>query len=153
MFYHLVFMGKNGVIGLGNKPPWYRKRSTQRYYPELTKDHSMIMSEKSFNNFAYHKYVAKKIILVSQKICTLKDAMTQTQDEEPVFIAGGKSLYAQTMHMVHGIYLIKIFKNFIGNVFYPNIPADMHFKYAVPNPNDDDVVFFYYERSYDQIMH
>ena len=41
-----------------------------------------------------------------------------------IFISGGGEVYKQTLSLIHRIYLTRIYKNYEGDAFYPEIPEE-----------------------------
>lgn len=107
------------------------------------------MSEKSYYAFGRLKYLAKKIILISKNTMTLEKALTKTQDEDEVFIAGGLSLFQQTLPFVQGVYMNRIHRDFVGEVHYPQMPKELKLQYIQPYEQDPEVALHYYERKWD----
>lgn len=147
MLFHLVSMTHDGIIGKNGTPPWYQE-SSERYFEQITRNHTIIMGRKSYEAFGYHKYMAKKIIVVSRAGVSLEEALCETQDEPKVFIAGGLSLYQQTMSFVDGIYMNRIFHKYRGNILYPQIHFDIKLKHVEPYEDDPEVSLYYYERNW-----
>lgn len=106
------------------------------------------MSRKSYEKLG-SKYVCKNLSLVGSKDQTLEDALTDTQDEPYVYIAGGQSIFRQTMHMVHGIFLIELQSDYLGDAFYPDLPSDMVLKYIIPPKRNNAIKIFCFEREWD----
>lgn len=149
MLYHIVGMTNDGIIGNGPTPPWFDPESHGRYFENLTKNHTIIMSKKSYDAFGYLKYLAKKIIVVSRSGVTLEEALCQTQDEYAVFIAGGFDIYRQTIRFIDGIFMDRTFHKYKGDVCYPMIPADMKLQWIKPYEEDPKVSQYYYQRIWD----
>lgn len=94
------------------------------------------------------KYIAKRIILISRSAMTLEEAMTQTQGEDRVFIVGGQSIFEQTIEIISGIWMVRMYQNYNGDAFYPRLPDDMKLVKIMPYGSEGKFAHCYYERDW-----
>lgn len=143
MFCHLVCTAGKNLIGSKDHLPWngeIKAHDLEIY----TNGDPVIISKKSFENFGYRLYSGKKILLVSRETMSLEEALTETQDEKLVFIAGGLSLFNQTFPIISSIWNIRIAGNYNGDTYYTDIPKDM--KFVMARTYTKNLTGYLYER-------
>lgn len=143
MFYHLVCSTENNAIGYKGLMPWHGIIKPPDF-SIITNGDPIIISKQAFENFGYRLYKAKRVLLISRETMTLEQALTETQDEKIVFIAGGLSIFQQTMGVIGGIWQIKIRGKFSGDTYYPEIPKNM--KFVMARNYESDKTSYLYER-------
>lgn len=155
MFFHVVAAANNNVIGKAGKLPW-KIQADLEWFRQLTWGHAVIMGRKTFEGLGRTPLEGRKNYIVSHYGMTLREALTETQDEEKVFIIGGQTLYEQTLDIVKGIWMTRIEADFDGDTFYPDVPKDMKMKVektstATNNAGQPEMVRIsmrYYEREF-----
>lgn len=128
----IVAIGKNNVIGLGNKLPWHYKEDME-YFKKTTWNHKVIMGEQTFKSIL--SYINKPLPGRTSVIATLTDYTYQdvevTNDiikylknfpkEEEIFVIGGKIIYDITLDLADRLYITHIEKDYDGDVFFKEI--------------------------------
>ncbi len=129
----IAAVANNNVIGKDNKLLWHMSHDLKRF-KELTMGHSIIMGRKTFESIGKPLPGRKTIVVTKQenydaKGCeiatSLKDAICKVKDESEVFVAGGGEIYRQIigLHQTRRIYLTRIYANFEGDSFFPEIDS------------------------------
>ncbi len=124
----------NNVIGKDNKLLWRMSNDLKRF-KELTMGHTIIMGRKTFESIGKPLPGRKTIVVTRQKdydaqgceiVSDLKEAICKIKDESEVFVAGGGEIYRQIMslHYTRRIYLTRIYANFEGDSFFPEIDSE-----------------------------
>lgn len=127
MFFHVVATAANNVIGNKGKLPW-KVPADLEWFRQLTFGHPVIMGRKTFESIGRKALEGRANYIVSHYGFTLKEALTEVQDEARVFIIGGETIFEQTMDIVHGIFMTKFDAEFAGDKFYPKIPENILLK-------------------------
>lgn len=127
----IAAVANNNVIGANNKLLWHMKADLKRF-KETTMGHTLIMGRKTFESIGKALPGRNTIVISRNKDykaegCTvvpdLKEALCQAKDGNDVFVAGGGEIYRQVinLHYSKRIYLTRIFANFEGDSFFPDI--------------------------------
>lgn len=123
---HVVAMSENGIIGTEGRLPWNIDRDLKRF-KYLTIGKSVIMGKNTFDTLP--KILEhRRLIVLSSKHCgeqgypeyakSIDQALLSLRGEKYVMIAGGMSVYSQTLDMVDAIYLTLVHANIDGDANY-----------------------------------
>lgn len=126
MFYHIVTVTNNNIMGFQNRMPWHIRPETN-IFKEIVKDETIIMSRNTAQitgNF----WNKNRNLIVSKQSLSLKEALSMTYDDKRTFIIGGQSIFEQTLEVIEGIWITKLCIDCRGDSYYPRIPADMLLK-------------------------
>jgi len=137
----------NNVIGLDNKLIWNIPKDLKRF-KELTQGHSIIMGRKTFQSLPGPLPNRRNIVVTRNKeyspkgievFSSIKDAIDVCREDLQPFIIGGGEIYSQTINLVDKIELTRVYKDYQGDAFFPDIPMDK-FKLTNESVNylDDD---------------
>lgn len=129
--YLIAAAANNNVIGSENRMIW-KLPADLKYFKNMTMGHTMIMGRKTFESLGGPLKGRTTIVVTRQKdydakgcpvAHTLKEALRLAGDEKEVFIAGGGEIYTQAirLHQTKKIYLTRVFANFDGDAFFPDI--------------------------------
>ena len=134
----LVAYTKNKrVIGAQGKIPWNLSSERNRF-KQICAGKYVIMGRKSYEEIGKPLPYCK-LVVVSGKwiaspaarndiiICTsLDDAFSycKSQNQEEILIAGGGTIYEQTLPYAHKIYATEIDADFEGDVFFPLLGSE-----------------------------
>ena len=132
----IVAVSENNVIGRNNNLPWHLP-ADMKFFKEKTTGHCIITGRKNYESIPekfrplpnrtnivitrQENYSAPGAIVVSSIEQAIEKAK-QTGDTE-IFIIGGADIYKQSLHFVDKIYFTKIYHEFKGDVFFPEINA------------------------------
>ncbi|MEA5112511.1 MAG: dihydrofolate reductase [Geobacteraceae bacterium] len=150
----IAAMAQNRVIGCGLEIPW-RLPDDMRRFRETTWGHPVIMGRRTFESFA-GPLPGRTNIVLSRDVGyrpagtmvagDLEAAVSLAGDAGEVFICGGEEVYRRAMSLADRIYLTVLHRDFDGDVFFPEIPADFveGKREFVPGPIPH--TFFVYQR-------
>jgi len=137
----------NNVIGFDNKLIWNIPKDLKRF-KELTQGHSVIMGRKTFESLPSPLPNRRNIVVTRNKdyspegievFSSIEDAIDACREDLQPFIIGGGEIYSQTINLVDKIELTRVYKDYQGDAFFPDIPLD-NFELAneLVNYLDDD---------------
>jgi dihydrofolate reductase len=134
----ITAMAKNRVIGINNTLPWDIPED-MKFFRTKTKGHVMIMGRKTFESLGSPLPGRFHIIITRQSdykyehpqvkiVATVQEAVAFAQTllpqwPEEVFIIGGGQIYQESLSVTNRIYLTIIEKDFVGDAYYPELPA------------------------------
>lgn len=129
----IVAVAENNVIGKDNKLPWYLPADL-KYFKQTTAGHPVIMGRGTFESLGKPLPGRTNIIITRQQqykadgcIITgnLEAAITHARETgtDEAFILGGGDIFRQSMFWAQRIYLTRIFHNFEGDTFFPELNA------------------------------
>ncbi|AIO19159.1 Dihydrofolate reductase [Candidatus Izimaplasma bacterium HR1] len=135
----IVAIGKNNVIGKGNKLPWHYKED-MKYFKKTTTNQTVIMGEETFKSIL--SYIDKPLPNRTSVIATLSDytypGVETTNDiikylknypkDKEIFIIGGKIIYDLTLDIADRLYITHIDKEYEGDVFFKTINYEKYNK-------------------------
>ena len=122
----------NNVIGLDNKLIWNIPKDLKRF-KKLTQGHSVIMGRKTFESLPSPLPNRRNIVVTRNKeyspegievFSSVEDAIDVCKDDLQPFIIGGGEIYSQTINLVDKIELTRVYKDYQGDTFFPDIPLD-----------------------------
>lgn len=125
----IVAKAANYVIGKDNQTPWHLPTDMQ-HFRRTTLGHHVIMGSKTYESLA-RPLPGRKLIVLSRNAhyhapgchtaTDLQEALNLAEKagETEVFIAGGSTIYQQTIAWVDKIYLTEIKANVAGDTFFP----------------------------------
>jgi len=122
----------NNVIGFNNKLIWNIPNDLKRF-KELTLGHSVIMGRKTFESLPNPLPKRRNIIITKNKdysrngievTSNIEDAIDLCKGDSQPFIIGGGEIYSQTIEIVDKIELTRVYKDYQGDAFFPDIPLD-----------------------------
>ncbi|HUW97448.1 MAG TPA: dihydrofolate reductase [Acidiferrobacter sp.] len=125
----IVAVAHNGVIGQKNTLPW-RLPDDLRRFRGLTLHHSVIMGRRTFESLP-GPLVDRHCIVVSRDTGflektegvevapSIEEALGRARSDE-IFVAGGASLYAQTLARADRLYLTEVQADIVGDAFFPS---------------------------------
>lgn len=126
----------NNVIGNEGKIPWNIPEERNRF-KEICRNKIVIMGRKSFDEIG-HSLPYCTILIISKSLknspegCLLADSISSAieicKNQEEIIIAGGSSIYEQTIQNADKIYLTKINKTFKGDSFFPDFNQSLYSK-------------------------
>ncbi|MEM7343131.1 MAG: dihydrofolate reductase [Chloroflexota bacterium] len=116
---------KNGIIGIDNKMPWHLT-ADMRYFKQLTSGHHLVMGRKTYESIGRPLPGRITVIITRQtdynvEGCLIAHSLSQAielcQDDDHIFIAGGGTIYQQSLSIADRIYLTRIHHAFEGDTF------------------------------------
>ena len=122
----------NNVIGDNNKLIWHIPKDLMRF-KELTLNHAVIMGRKTFESLPNPLPNRLNIVVTRNTnynhdgivVCeSIEEALTHCTNDSQPFIIGGGEIYSQTIDLVDRIELTRVYKNYKGDAFFPEIPEE-----------------------------
>ena len=135
----------NNVIGNDNKLIWNIPRDLKRF-KELTQGHSVIMGRKTFESLPNPLPNRVNIVVTRNTkyqhdgiiVCkSIDEAISHCKNDTQPFVIGGGEIYSQTIEIVDKIELTRVYKNFEGDAYFPEIPHD---KFKLINDDKHEVI-------------
>lgn len=121
-------------------------RDPENYLKEFQKKYSAQFAEDKFStSFNRSVHLVKTLEEAYAKAKTLQEERHYPNE---VFIIGGGEIYKQSLKDVKKIYLTRIYKTFLGDTLYPELPTN-EFKITSERPEKENGIsytFFTYER-------
>jgi len=130
----IVAIAENRAIGKDNKLLWHVSEDLKRF-KKLTTGHTLIMGRKTFESL--QKFLAGRRIIVltrdrefnpgnAETAHSLDQAVSLTEGEQEIFIAGGAEIYALALSrgIVDTVYLTVIHQDFDGDTWFPEFPDE-----------------------------
>lgn len=120
-------MSSSRVIGSGDGMPWDVPEEYQHFL-DTTRDQTLIMGRKSFEIFGPTLTSSRCFVITRSSrhfedaiaVGSIKDAIEQARTfEQPVFIAGGASVYSIAIPLADEMLLSYIPGTFTGDTYFP----------------------------------
>ncbi|TAM97915.1 MAG: dihydrofolate reductase [Chitinophagaceae bacterium] len=127
----ITAVSQNNVIGLNNDLPWHLP-ADMKFFKRTTVGHTVVMGRKTYEAFGKAYPDRTNIVITRQMDYTLPDAAVvhsleeavskaKVSEQEEIFILGGAQIFKQSMPIIGRIYLTRIYENFDGDAFFPEI--------------------------------
>ena len=127
----IVAKAKNNIIGKNNALIWHLPDDLKRF-KRLTTGHTIIMGRKTFESLGRILPNRKHVILCNDMQMKIDDDNVEILEnismlekyinsEEEHFIIGGATIYKLLMPYANKLYLTKIYEEFEGDVYFPEI--------------------------------
>lgn len=152
----IAAVAKNNVIGKSNSLPWYVPEDL-KHFKEVTTGHTVLMGRKTFESIIarLHKPLPNRKNVVITKRAEYNvpegvelyhsiDEALNKHNDEPIYIIGGATLYAQTIEKADVLLITEIHKKYEGDVFFPDI--DKTVWQETERKNHGEYSFVTYER-------
>lgn len=157
----IVAKAKNNAIGKDNQLLWHLSEDLKRF-KTMTTGHNIIMGRKTFESLGrvlpnrYHIILCNdmKLDVDDENVEVLEDISMLDKyinSDEENFVIGGATMYKLLMPYVNKMYITEIDKDFVGDVYFPEIPMNewkVIEKEQGPKDNENDFEYKYvtYER-------
>ena len=101
-----------------------------KFFKDTTIGHSVIMGRKTYESFGRPLKDRRNIIISRDKnliiencevVHSLDEAIKLVKKDTEVFIIGGAKIYEQSMNLADKIYLTRIFGDFEGDSYFPEV--------------------------------
>jgi len=130
----IVAVSQNNVIGQENKLPWHLP-ADMKYFKQLTMGHPIIMGRSTYESIGkalpgrvnivitrQEDFVAEGCVVVGDLKSAFEIAKQDSSDE--CFIIGGGDIIRQSLVWADKLYITRIFHNFEGDTFFPQLSKD-----------------------------
>lgn len=151
----IAAISRNRVMGREGRIPWDLPADRQRF-KALTMGHPLIMGRKTFESIGRPLPGRQTIILTRERgyraagckvAHDLPGALAACGDALEVFVCGGEEVYRQALDIADRIYLTVINREVVGDVFFPEVPADRFDVVAEEAvPDEGSATFVLYQR-------
>ena len=153
----IVAMTEERVIGDKGKIPWHIKEDL-KLFRDLTIGNTVLMGRKTYdsldekykplpdrNNVVITRNIKENLDLRVTFYYDLNDGIRIAKSYgKPVFIAGGASIYRQTLPLVSRLYISHIKYNIQGDVFFPDV--NLNGLKVIEEKDFEKFIFRVYER-------
>lgn len=149
-------VAKNGVIGKNGALPWHLPEDL-KHFKEITMGKKVLMGRVTFDSILAR--IGKPLpnrtnIVVSSdtnyqvpegvELYNSLDKVLDKYADEEICVAGGASIYDQTINKADRLYITKIHQNYKGDVYFP--PIDKQTWLELTCENHEGYSFVTYER-------
>ena len=157
----IVAIAQNNAIGKNNELLWHIPADMRRF-KQLTLGHMVIMGKKTHLSISLKPLPNRKNIVITDDpddhfegcttVFSIDEALKLCIPSEETFIIGGASVYSQFLPYSNRLYLTKVYQDFDGDVFFPEINYDDWKLISEENfPPDDKNNFAFSFLNYDRI--
>ncbi len=142
----IVALARNNVIGISNSLPWRLPDDLKRFRA-LTLHNTVIMGRRTFESLPA-PLKDRHCVVVSrdpgfavggddtETAASIEEALARARSQE-IFIAGGASLYAQTLAQADRLYVTEVDATIAGDAFFPPYdPKEWRVATEEPHPAD-----------------
>jgi dihydrofolate reductase len=156
----IAAVSDNNVIGRDNDLPWHLSSDLKRL-KSLTMGHHLIMGRRTWQSVG-KPLPGRTIVVVTHKddvamenvvtAPTVEKAIEIAQGDDEVFIAGGATIYEQTIHFADRMYLTRVHAEVEGDTFFPEFDDVTEWKlvdsehFEADEKNDHPFSYLTYER-------
>ena len=155
----LVAAANHHVIGKHNQLLW-KMPADMKYFKTLTTGHHVLMGRKTFESIGKplpdrtNQVLTRNADLTIEGCTTIQTAeegisIAKDSNENELFVIGGAQIYRSTMHLCQRIYFTKIYADFAGDAYFPEIDANIwretskeFHKADEKNPYDYEFIIF-----------
>jgi dihydrofolate reductase len=148
----IAAVGRNGVIGDGDRMPWHLPEDLQ-HFKAATLGHTMIMGRRTFDAIGRVLPGRRTIVITRQRdwhhagvetAHSLPDALFLAGPGDEVFVVGGGQVYAEAMPYASRLVITHVDQAPEGSVTFPDI--DEHVWQATAREPHDGFAIVTYER-------
>jgi dihydrofolate reductase len=128
----IVAVSKDFIIGDGNQMLWHLPNDLKRL-KSITYDNPLIMGRKTFESLPYPLPNRLNIVVTRNAsynndgiiVCkSIEEALSHCKNDSQPFIIGGGEIYTQTIDIADKIELTRVYKNYDGDAYFPEIPEE-----------------------------
>lgn len=157
----IVAVAKNYAIGKNNTLLWHIPEDLIRF-KKITTGHTIIMGKRTWESLPKRPLPNRRHIVITdipgdhfegaETAYSIDEAISLTDPQTENFVIGGASVYRQFLPMCNRLYLTVVYKDFEGDVFFPELnPAEWNQVSAEEHPADAQNSFSYTYFIYDRI--
>lgn len=125
----IVAASQNNAIGKNNELLWRISDDLKRF-KALTMGKTCIMGRKTYESIG-RPLPGRKFVIISRQpdyqvpgcvvVPSLEAAVRHSVPDEETFIIGGGEIYAQSMPLAKKIYLTRVYADYEGDAFFPEL--------------------------------
>ena len=149
VFYAIVAMSSNRVIGKDGKLPWHLPEDL-KFFKEKTLGHTLLMGRKTFDSIGRPLPKRRNIVLSRYKEPVEGLEVIENLDElicadgEEIFVIGGAQVFEMMLPKCEGLYLTWIEQPYEGDVLFP--PFEHLYDSPTVIGHGNGIEFRYYPR-------
>ena len=122
-------MGRNRVIGNGNRLPWHLPADLQ-HFKKLTMGKPMLMGRNTWESLPGVLPGRRHIVVTrnpdyrasgADVVHSVEEALAAVEDEAEIMIVGGSQFYSEMMPRADRLYLTLVDEDIEGDVYFPQI--------------------------------
>lgn len=140
----IAAVAANNVIGNGMKIPWYLSEDFKRF-KNLTMGHTVVMGQRTWESLPVRPLPGRRNVVLCDKpyeaegaevFGSMENALSACADDGKVFLIGGASVYAAGCKLADTLEITRLWREYDGDVFFPEIDADVWEETARINRSD-----------------
>lgn len=125
----IAAIARNGVIGKNNTLPWHLP-ADMAFFKKTTTGHTIVMGRKNYEDIGRPLPNRRNIVLSRdpefkangcEVFNTYDEMITETSNDDEVFIIGGAGLYVTALRFAQKMLLTKIDSDIDGDIYFPEI--------------------------------
>jgi dihydrofolate reductase len=124
----IAALGRDGVIGLGNRMPWHISEDLSRF-KNLTMGHPVVMGRKTFGSIGKPLPGRDNIVITRSRefaapgcriVHSLEEALAAADGAAEVFVIGGAEIYALALPLADRLELTEVDVSISGDAYFPD---------------------------------
>ena len=124
----IAVLGRNRVIGKGNRMPWHISDDLKRF-KAVTLGHPVVMGRKTFQSIGKPLPGRDNIVITRSHalaapgcrvVHSLAEALTAAQGAAEVFVIGGAEIYAPALPLADRLQLTEVDAAIDGDAWFPD---------------------------------
>jgi len=130
----IAAMDEENAIGKDNEIPWHYPEDL-KYFKEKTTGHSVLMGRKTYESLpeSFTPLPDRQNIVLTRsnpdlgesvKVANSLEEGFEIAENEKVFIAGGASIYRQTLDLADKMLITRVPRDHNGDTFFPEFNED-----------------------------
>ncbi len=130
----IAAMDEENAIGKDNEIPWHYSEDL-KYFKEKTTGHSVLMGRKTYESLpeSFTPLPDRQNIVLTRsnpdlgesvKVANSLEEGFEIAENEKVFIAGGASIYRQTLDLADKMLITRVPRDHNGDTFFPEFNED-----------------------------
>ena len=123
----IAALGRNGVIGIGNRMPWHISEDLKRF-KGLTMGHPVVMGRKTFESIGKPLPGRKNIVITRSRefgapgctvVHSMEEALAAADGATEVFVIGGAEIYSLALPLADRLELTDVDVAIDGDTYFP----------------------------------
>ena len=155
----IVALGRNAVIGKGNRIPWHISEDLKRF-KALTMGHPVVMGRRTFESIGKALPGRDNIVVTRSRdfaapgcrvVYSLADALAAAAGAAEVFVIGGAEIYALALPLASRLEFTEVDVAVQGDAYFPDFDRSAWLEVSrepgsAPSPEGLRYDFVTYER-------
>ncbi len=155
----IAAVAQNNAIGIDNKMPWYLPGDL-RYFKAVTMGKPVIMGRKTFDSLRKPLPGRTNIVITRDKswgyegvkvahslseAVELAEAIAFINGNDEIMVIGGEQIYRQAIERADRLYLTRVYKDFAGDAFFPEINQQQWQEVSRKDSQSDEPLVYSYQ--------